>query len=312
MKEPKTVLVTGGSGYIGSVLCPLLVDAGYNVINVDHAKKEMDGVTQYPFDIGSNQLRGVFEVVKPDSVIHLAGSTPESIASDRTDVADYYINNVSKTIALLETSLVTGVSNFIYASSTDVYGHNGSGMTMAEGGSTSPKTAFARSKLMIEQIATDFGITYDMNVLGIRLSDVGGNIEDRDVTITSNLVETLIAEAATGEINVDNRLDCEFDVIHVFDAARAFEDSIDYLDHNVSHDSIFNATAGDAGTFSMEEIALEVARQIEPHPMVNAINTGRTGPHTHITYANNRIKDEMGWIPNCEIIYIVETALKFK
>ena len=55
--EAKTVLVTGGSGYIGGMVCRLLVDSGHNVINIDRQKKEIPGVTQYPFDINNNQIK---------------------------------------------------------------------------------------------------------------------------------------------------------------------------------------------------------------------------------------------------------------
>ena len=53
----KTILVTGGSGFIGAVTCSLLVQAGHNVINIDRVKRELPGVTQYPFDIDNHQLK---------------------------------------------------------------------------------------------------------------------------------------------------------------------------------------------------------------------------------------------------------------
>ena len=55
MSEQKTILVTGGSGFIGSVTCTLLQQSGYNVINVDRVKRSLEGVTQYPFDIANGQ-----------------------------------------------------------------------------------------------------------------------------------------------------------------------------------------------------------------------------------------------------------------
>ena len=97
--EEKTILVTGGSGFIGSVTCKLLVDSGYNVINIDRVKRQQEGVTQYPFDIDNHQLKGVIELTKPDAVIHLAAdhSVPLSIQ----DPASTYANNVANSISLL-------------------------------------------------------------------------------------------------------------------------------------------------------------------------------------------------------------------
>ena len=68
----KTVLVTGGNGFIGTLLCKLLVDTGHTVINIDRTKKQQPGVTLYPFDIDNSQVDGVIKLTKPDTIIHLA------------------------------------------------------------------------------------------------------------------------------------------------------------------------------------------------------------------------------------------------
>ena len=70
--EDKTILVTGGSGFIGSVTCKLLVDPGFNVINIDRVKRPLDGV-KHPFDIDNLQLKGVIELTKSDAVIPFGG-----------------------------------------------------------------------------------------------------------------------------------------------------------------------------------------------------------------------------------------------
>ena len=111
--EAKTVLVTGGSGYIGGMVCRLLVAAGHNVINVDRVKKEIPGVTQYPFDINNSQIKGVIEMVKPDAIIHLAAlhSVPKSIA----EAKQYYVNNVENSIKLLDHAIDGGVKHIIFS-----------------------------------------------------------------------------------------------------------------------------------------------------------------------------------------------------
>ena len=78
MSEQKTILVTGGSGFIGSVTCTLLQQSGYNVINVDRVKRSLEGVTQYPFDIANNQLKGVLELTKPDFIPNVPAAHVES------------------------------------------------------------------------------------------------------------------------------------------------------------------------------------------------------------------------------------------
>ena len=82
-EQQKTILVTGGSGFIGSITCKFLVDSGHNVINIDRIKRQQEGVHQYPFDIDNHQLEGVIALTKPDAVIHLAAdhSVPLSIGN---------------------------------------------------------------------------------------------------------------------------------------------------------------------------------------------------------------------------------------
>ena len=113
--EDKTILVTGGSGFIGSVTCKLLADSGYNVINVDRVKRSIEGVTQYPFDINNSQIKGVIEMTKPDAIIHLAAhhSVPKSIA----EAKDYYVNNVENSIKLLDHAVDGGVKHIVFSSS---------------------------------------------------------------------------------------------------------------------------------------------------------------------------------------------------
>ena len=121
-EQQKTILVTGGSGFIGSVTCKFLVDSGYNVINIDRAKRQQEGVHQYPFDIDNHQLEGVIALTKPDAVIHLAAdhSVPLSIEAP----ADTYYNNVANSIALLKHCVRNNVKHFVFSSSSSVYGNS--------------------------------------------------------------------------------------------------------------------------------------------------------------------------------------------
>ena len=108
-EQQKTILVTGGSGFIGSITCKFLVDSGHNVINIDRIKRQQEGVHQYPFDIDNHQLEGVIALTKPDAVIHLAAdhSVPLSIGNP----ADTYYNNVANSVALLKHCIKNNVKH---------------------------------------------------------------------------------------------------------------------------------------------------------------------------------------------------------
>ena len=120
MSEQKTILVTGGSGFIGSVTCALLQQSGYNVINIDRTKRSLDGITQYPFDVANNQLKGVLELTKPDAVIHLAAIVGDPACKLYSDLANK--TNWTSSKWLIEKSKSAGVSKFIFASTCSNYG----------------------------------------------------------------------------------------------------------------------------------------------------------------------------------------------
>lgn len=69
MTMSKNIVVFGGSSASGQHLTGELVSQGHRVINVDHNKSEVPGVTRYPFDLGSHQTKGILSVMKPDVVI---------------------------------------------------------------------------------------------------------------------------------------------------------------------------------------------------------------------------------------------------
>ena len=104
MSKERSVVVTGGSGFIGSNVCKTFVESGWNVINIDKRKREMEGVTQYPFEVDNKQVQGILKLIKPDVVIHTAAnnSVPDSLINTRVT----YTDNVYATISLLITVLM--------------------------------------------------------------------------------------------------------------------------------------------------------------------------------------------------------------
>ena len=92
VNNEKAVIITGGSGFIGSNVAKLFVESGFNVINIDRKKREIPGVTQYPFEIDNKQVKGIVELIKPHAVIHIAAnnSVPQSVV----DPMPTYTDNV--------------------------------------------------------------------------------------------------------------------------------------------------------------------------------------------------------------------------
>lgn len=161
------VLVTGGSGYIGSHTCVQLLKNGHSVVVLDNLCNSKPSILPVIERIGgkapvfiegdirdSELLDNVFCQHSIDVIIHFAGlkAVGESVAKP----LDYYDNNVSGTLKLIEAAHKAGVTNFIFSSSATVYGDQPR-IPYAESFPTGiPQSPYGKSKLMVEQILTDF------------------------------------------------------------------------------------------------------------------------------------------------------------
>ena len=160
------VLVTGGLGYIGSHTCVELLEGGYEVIILDNLSNSKIEVLDKIKEITSKdvkfykinyldrkELEKVFEENKIDSVINFAGF--KAVGESTKMPLEYYENNVSGAIVLLQTMQKYGVKNFVFSSSATVYGIQESPKyveTMKRGIPSSP---YGMTKVMIEEILED-------------------------------------------------------------------------------------------------------------------------------------------------------------
>ncbi|WP_411705464.1 UDP-glucose 4-epimerase GalE [Edaphovirga cremea] len=160
------VLVTGGSGYIGSHTCVQLLEAGYTPVILDNLCNSKSAVLErmttltgktpvfYQGDIRDRQvLADIFTRHAIHAVIHFAGlkAVGESVAKPLA----YYDNNVNGTLTLLEAMREANVKNLIFSSSATVYGDQPKIPYTESFPTGTPSSPYGRSKLMVEQILQD-------------------------------------------------------------------------------------------------------------------------------------------------------------
>lgn len=317
MNKEKSVVVTGGSGFIGSNVCKQFVENGFTVINIDRRKREMEGVTQYPFELDNKQVKGILQLIKPDVVVHIAAnnSVPESLY----EPGPTYTDNVYSTINLLNNCREAQVHRFIFASSSSVYGS-----TINEDGSfkeydpTSPINPYGRSKVMCEKIIKDYCDAYGMKYLNLRLFNVAGSDSGKlgyQKDPLKHVLPILVQKGLLGQVfningheyNTEDGTPVR-DYTHVTDVARAFINGTNYLlDNNDS--AIINI--GNNNPVSLKQLVSTVEEKLGKE-VETQIAVGRAGDmeqtHADITAAN----DLLGWSPTKSIDDIVEDEIKWQ
>ncbi len=160
------ILVTGGAGYIGSHTCVELLENGHSVVVVDNlynASKEaitrVEQITQkkisfYQEDLlHKEQLDQIFASEQPEAVIHFAGL--KAVGESTQKPVEYYNNNITGTLNLLDCMRAHGVKNIIFSSSATIYGDPAQIPITEQCPKGSPTNPYGWTKWMIEQILSD-------------------------------------------------------------------------------------------------------------------------------------------------------------
>lgn len=251
------ILVTGGAGYIGSHTCVELLDAGYEVVILDNlynsSKKAVDRieeitgkkVTFYENDmLDKEALEKIFSVENIDAVIHFAGlkAVGESVAKP----LEYYKNNITGTLTLVEVMREHNCKNIIFSSSATVYGDPAFIPITEECPKGTPTNPYGWTKSMLEQILTDIHTSdNEWNVILLRyFNPIGahksGMIGEDPKGIPNNLLP-YVAQVAIGKLECVGVFGDDYDTpdgtgvrdyIHVVDLALGHVKALDKIKEN--------------------------------------------------------------------------------
>ena len=247
------ILVTGGTGFIGSHTCVELLDEGYEVViidNLSNSKKEVVGyieeitgkkVSFYEEDVcNKDALRKIFSEHKIDAIIHFAGY--KAVGESTQKPLMYYRNNIDSTLSLLEVANEFGVKKIAFSSSATVYG-NPKSLPIKEDFPLSTTNPYGTTKLMIEGILRDLynadnswsiAILRYFNPIGAHSS---GLIGENPNGIPNNLMPYII-KVATGELECLGVFGNDYnthdgtgvrDYIHVVDLAKGHVKAIEKI-----------------------------------------------------------------------------------
>ena len=238
------ILVTGGAGYIGSHTVVELDKAGYEVVILDdfsnsspEVLKRLTKITgkEFPFYEGSildhDFLTEVFSKEKIDCVIQFAGF--KAVGESVVKPLEYYHNNITGTLVLLDVMRNFGVKNIVFSSSATVYGMNNT-VPFKEGMPTSATNPYGYTKVMLEQILNDVAFAdKEWSVTNLRyFNPIGahesGLIGENPNGVPNNLMP-YITQVAVGKLPQLSVFGDDYDThdgtgvrdyIHVVDLAR--------------------------------------------------------------------------------------------
>ncbi len=316
----KTILVTGGAGYIGSHAVRRLLEKGYKVVVIDNLsrgneKSLPENIPFYQIDISDKkQLTEILNNHKIDAVMHFAAFT--YVGESVNEPSMYYENNMIQSKVFFDTLLQYNVNKVIFSSTAATYGEPKS-IPINEDDEQKPINTYGWSKLMIEQVLKDYDTAYGMKSIFLRYFNAAGAAygigEDHDPE--THLVP-IVLQVALGErehikifgTDFDTRDGtCIRDYIHVIDLADAHILALEYL-FKENKSNYFNLGTG-LGT-SVKEI-IEVAREITQHPIPVQETPRRAGDPPTLIANSEKAKTILGWEPKLSVKDVIESAWKW-
>ncbi|GAA5795591.1 hypothetical protein HPULCUR_000952 [Helicostylum pulchrum] len=311
----KAVLVTGGAGYIGSHTVIELLNAGREVVIYDNlynasyeAVRRIEKITGktpifYKADIlDKKALLQVFERHAIDSVIHFAGL--KAVGESTQIPLDYYYNNITGTIVLLQAMKEANVKNIVFSSSATVYGEPPV-IPIPETSPTDAKSPYGRTKLFVEHIIRDLcnaekgwnaGLLRYFNPAGAHPSGILG---ENPTGIPNNLMPFLAQVAVGkreflsvfGEDYPTRDGTCIRDYIHVVDLAKGHLAALKKLEENPGCVEYNLGTGVGSTVLEMINAFIKAVGRDLPYKIV----ARRAGDVPNLTADPTLANKELGW-----------------
>jgi UDP-glucose 4-epimerase len=299
------VLVTGGAGYIGSVVVEELLRDDHRVTVYDnlskgHRQAVTPGAEFVQADLlDRERLISALRQRKIEAVVHMAA---DSLVGESVEhPAKYYQNNVVAGLSLLDAMREVEVQRIVFSSTAAVYGEP-SKQQIEESDLTGPTNPYGESKLALERALNWYSNAYGLRYVSLRYFNAAGATErcgERHHPET-HLIPLVLQVAAGLRPHVQVFGDdyptrdgtCVRDYIHVVDLARAHILALDQLEQR---SAIFNLGCGGDG-YTVNEV-IESAREVTGRDIAVKVGPRRTGDPAILIASSNLIKRELGWSP---------------
>jgi UDP-glucose 4-epimerase len=309
------LLVTGGAGYIGSVVTDQLIDAGHEVVVLDnlstgHRQALVDGA-----EFAREELSRVGQVLDAsfDGVLHFAAKSLVAESVERPEI--YWENNVVGTLALLAAMRTAGVGRLIFSSTAATYGvpHR---VPIQEDDPAVPINPYGQSKLAVDMAISGAARAHGLAAASLRYFNVGGargRLGERHSPESHLIPNVLMVPLGIREsvsiFGTDYETrdgTCVRDYLHVVDLGRAHLLALDAVEPG--RHTIYNLGSGTG--YTVREV-VESCRQVTGHPVPSVDLARRSGDPPALVASSRLIHAELGWRPEFDLDRIVSDAWRF-
>jgi UDP-glucose 4-epimerase len=318
------LLVTGGAGYIGSVVASLLIEAGHEVAVLDDLSTGHADAVPAASAFVRGTIRDDSQAVLAggaDAVLHFAA---KSLVAESVDSPSlYWQHNLGGTLALLEAMRVTGTTRIVFSSTAAVYGEP-ERVPIDEAAPTRPTNPYGASKLAVDTALAEHARMHGIGAVSLRYFNVagahpgpdGGWLGERHDPET-HLIPNILAIALTdgdpaahvsiyGDDYPTPDGTCIRDYIHVTDLARAHLLALDAC--TPGQHRIYNLGSGTG--FSNLQV-LQACREVTGHEIAARVAARRPGDPAALIASYDKIQTERGWRPEAGLHAMVADAWEF-
>jgi len=304
------VLVTGGAGYIGSVICDQLIAEGHAVVVLDNLSKgHRDALAEKATLVEADLLDSpaVTDALKRhhvDAVIHMAASS--LVGESMTEPIKYYRNNLWATLGLLEAMTFSGVSKMVFSSTAAVYG-NPEKQPIEEHDATTPTNPYGETKLAVERALHWYSSAHALQYVALRYFNAAGATETRGerhspethlIPLVLGAAEKRSSVAVFGNDYPTQDGTCVRDYIHVSDLARAHVMALQSLVDG-GQSATFNLGCGQG--YSVREV-IDAAQRVTGQSIDVEVQPRRAGDPAVLVASSARIREALGWTPQFELL----------
>ena len=309
------LLVTGGAGYVGSVVAKQLLEAAHELVVLDnlsqgHRQALPEGVRHVEVDLLDREATAAVAAEGFDGVLHFAALALVGESVERPEI--YWRTNVTGTLNLLDAMVGAGVDRLVFSSTCATYGQP-ERVPIREDEPPTPTNPYGQSKLAVDRMISDYCPAHGIGAVSLRYFNVAGasgelgEHHDPETHLIPNVLR-----AAAGHVDRVKVFGTDYptedgtairDYIHIEDLAVAHRLALEAA-RPAAH-KIYNLGTGTG--YSVRQV-IEVAREVTGREIAVEEAPRRPGDPPRLVAANDLIGAELGWKPEKDLSRIVADA----